>query len=72
MDKKRPTDQSPEARRQRIRQAIERHEPGLVAFADAAKATFPAARLTELDVPAEGIAMRTEPVPYRHEPGDGV
>ena len=52
-------DNSVAARKARIRAIVEKHEPGLAAFVDAAKGPFPEARLTELDVPAAGVAMRT-------------
>lgn len=52
----------------KIRSAIERHQPGMLAWLDAAKARFPDAKLTQLEIPAAGIRLGTDPSIMPPEP----
>lgn len=52
----------------KIRSAIERHQPGMLAWLDAAKARFPDAKLTQLEIPAAGIRLGADPSIMPPEP----
>lgn len=52
----------------KIRAAIERHQPGMLAWLDAAKVKFPDAKLTQLEIPAAGIQLGIDPSIMPREP----
>jgi hypothetical protein len=59
-------------RRERIRGILKRHDPGTLAFMDAARGTFgEGVHLAYLSVPVAGYVAGT-PIRLEHENGDGV
>lgn len=54
--------------RTKIRAAIERHNPGMLRFLDAAKAVFPDVKLTQMEIPAAGISLGGDPAVMPREP----